>query len=243
MDKNANKQKTQFIVLGVLSAVLVLILVYNFLLKPVLDDCSELKDEIEANDMLKWSQMEEISFIPTYEEEIGQAKVALEERTAKLYEPMNSEDADIILLKRLTDSGLKALTLSVTSAVPLSELQPDEKYAPDSVETGVSVITASYEAEGSYSQLLSFIGLINSDPAVSVVSIEYSAAEEKKSSLVVGNGGFVNVAENNEVSEQQLTITVALDVYMFSPPVMPEPDTVDDIEGAYGFADSGAYSF
>ena len=216
--KMSKKQKNQLIFLAVLTAALVVVMYWQYLIVPLNTAIEELEEEIESNQMAAIEMNMEISTIADYEEMNEVLTAKLTEETKDLFPIMNTEDADIMLLNYIKKSGLSASTLQVSSNI--SEQQ----------ETGVYIITASYEAKGSYAQLLSLIKSINAEPAVVFTSINAAAQSVSESTLVIAPDGPQTVTGEKPASEEDMTFILDLAVFMYEAPVIP--DYFSDISGS-----------
>lgn len=209
------KKRNQVILLVALSAVLLAVVYWQYLLSPALTACNELTEEIYDNETRLSEMQNEVAAIPGYKREVDDVISRISGKTADLYPVMNTEDADIMLLKSMSSSGLSAASLSVTAA----SADADGKNARD---TGVYVITANYVAHGSYSSLLSFISKVNEMPAVVISSIEGTAVANEEKSLTIGGGGYQNNANKTPASESNMEFNITAQVYMYLAPDIPE---------------------
>lgn len=214
MTPSEKKKRSQVLILIVLSAVLAAVIYWQYLLSPTLTANSELEDEIANNQDRLADIQSEMMAMPGYERDIEDTLSRISAATAELYPIMNNEDADIMLLSSMAESGLSANSLSVDSA----SLSTEE----DAVNTGVYVITAAYEATGSYSALLSFISKVNDMPAVVISSVSGTAAEVEESAFVVGGGSAQTEVKKTPASEKNMTFEITAQVYMYQAPEIPE---------------------
>lgn len=215
MTQSERKKRRQVIILLALSVLLIGVVYWQYLLMPKLNACDELNSEIADNEDILADMQAEIIAIPGYERDIDDTISKIGEDAAELYPLMNNEDADIMILGNMEKSGLTASSLSVVTAAA-------ESSGKEPADTGVYVITASYEASGSYSALLSFISKMNELPAVSVGSVRASAAETENETYVVGNGKADTVKDTIDVSENDMTFEITVRVFMYAAPEIPD---------------------
>lgn len=208
------KKRNQVILLVALSAVLLAVVYWQYLLSPALTACDDLTEEIYDNETRLSEMQNEVAAIPGCKREIDDVISRISEKTADLYPVMNTEDADIMLLKSMTSSGLSAASLSVTFST-------DEESSTAN-DTGVYVITANYVAHGSYSSLLSFISKVNEMPAVVISFIEGTAVADEEKSLTIGGGGYQNNVQKTPASESSMEFNINAQVYMYLAPDIPE---------------------
>ena len=215
MTQSERKKRRQVIILLALSVLLIGVVYWQYLLMPKLTACDELNSEIADNEDILADMQAEIIAVPGYERDRDDTLSKIGEDTAELYPLMNNEDADIMILGSMEKSGLTASSLSVVTAAA-------ESSGKDPADTGVYVITASYEANGSYSALLSFISKMNELPAVSVGSVKASAAETENETYVVGNGRADTVKDTVDASENDMTFEITVRVFMYAAPEIPD---------------------
>lgn len=215
MTASEKKKRNQVILLVILSAVLLVVVYWQYLLSPLLTSCDELDEEIFDNEMLLSDMQSEIISIPGYERDIEDTFSRISEKTAELYPVMNTEDADMMLLSGMSSSGLSASSLSVSSASA-----GDEKDGSDN--TGVYIITAVYNAKGSYSSLLRFVSRVNDMPAVVISSVSGTAEASEDKSYTVTAGEALSDLTQTPASERDMTFEITVQVYMYSAPDIPE---------------------
>lgn len=203
MTQTEKKKRSQITMLIILSAVLLAVIYWQYLLYPMLTSCDELTNDIQDNEMQLAGIQSEIASIPGYERDISASLDEISAMTGDLYPVMNTEDADILLLSRITASGMTAETLGI-------EL---EEISGKNADTGVSRITAAYSAKGSYAQLINFVSSVNELPAVVINSVTGTATSRDDT----GTDGVSVPAGENDM-EFQLNISV----YMYQQPEIPE---------------------
>lgn len=215
MAKVSKKQKTQFIILGILSAALVVVIYWQYLLSPIKTECEELQSTIEDNEMLQMSVMLEVASINSLIDDNEALMKSLETRTADLYPVMNTDDVDIILLKYIQDSGFEVSSLSIGA-------EESTENAEGNSATGISTINATYSIAGSYKQLLSLIEKINTEPAVIITAITASSEEESEQVFEISADGGQNTTVTKPASEDNLTLEISFCVFMYEAPEIPE---------------------
>ena len=215
MTPSEKKKRRQVALLVILSAVLLAVVYWQYLLSPTLTACDELEEEIFDNETRLTDMQSEIIAIPGYKRDIGDVLSRIDQGTAELYPVMNTEDADIMLLKSMNSSGLSASSLFVSAA---AAGENDE----DGSSTGVYIITAVYEANGSYSSLLNFISRVNDMPAVVISSITGSAEAPEDTTYTLGTGGAQTEMKNTPASEKSMTFELTAYVFMYEAPEIPE---------------------
>ena len=215
MTPSEKKKRRQVVLLVVLSAVLLAVVYWQYLLSPTLTACDDLDEKISDNETRLADMQSEIIAIPGYERDTEDVITRIGESTAELYPIMNTEDADIMLLKSMNSSGLSASALSV-SASPAGENDGDGE------STGVYIITAVYEAAGSYSSLLNFIARVNGMPAVVISSITSNSAASEDKTYTPGAGGARTDVNNTPASEESMTFELTAQVFMYEAPEIPE---------------------
>lgn len=219
MTPSEKKKRNQVVLLVILSAVLLAVVYWQYLLSPTLTACDDLDNEIFDNETRLADMQSEIMAIPGYERDVDDTIARISEITADLYPVMNTEDADLMLLKSMSSSGLKASSLSVTAApAGGSGKESDE----DGNSTGVSVITAVYEASGSYSSLLNFISRVNDMPAVVITSVSGAAQSNTDSTYTLSNAGAQTEIKDTPASERDMTFELTAQVFMYETPEIPE---------------------
>lgn len=208
--KMNKKQKNQLILLVILTVALVIVMYWQYLIVPINNECEELKTEIEALEDEHLDMMMEIASVYSYKEEIAAHEAAIAKHTEKLFPLMNNEDADIMLLGYIKECGLHASTLSVSNTLG------------GEVTSGVYSITASYEAEGSYAQLRKLIEKINAEPAIVILGVSAIADGDTEDVVTMTENGPVTDSNLIPASEDEFSITIELQVFMYEAPVVPE---------------------
>lgn len=220
MAKMNKKQRTQVIILAILSVALVLVIYWQYMLSPLIKECEELSSDIEENEMQLMQTMLEIADISTDIEENEALLKSIAEQTEKLYPIISTDDADIILLKYITASGLSANSLSVAQS------------EASSAGTGIYVITAEYSVSGSYKQLRNLIEKLNTEPAIYITSVSAVSETESSEKLELSAAGGTTTTLKTPASEEDMSITLSISLYMYEAPVIPDyfkPDKKDDL--------------
>lgn len=208
MTQTEKKKRDQITLLIILSAVLLAVIYWQYLLYPMLTSCDDLTESIQDNETQLAEIQGEIMSIPGYERDISTSLEKISAMTAELYPIMNTEDADILLLSRISASGMSAETLSIGF----------EEISGKSTDfTGIYRITADYSAKGSYAQLISFIDSLNEMPAVVINSVTGTASEKDNSS-----SASTDNAETAAASENDMEFQLSISVYMYQAPEIPE---------------------
>lgn len=233
MTQSEKKKRRQIIILIILSVLLLAVVYWQYLLVPKMTACEELSNEIADNEITLSAIQGKVLAMPGYERDIDEALANIDESTADLYPVMNNEDADIMLLQRMEKCGLNASSLSVTAAAAGAD---EKKKSTDDDNTGVYVITAKYEAHGSYTSLLSFISEMNKLPAAVITSMKGTSAASEEKTYTVGGGRAETNITKQSASETDMTFELSIDVYMYQPPEIPDHfdvqrgDTSDDAD-------------
>lgn len=214
MTQTEKKKRNQITILIVLSAVLLAVIYWQYLLYPMITSCDELTESIQDNNTELAEIQSKIASIPGYERDISTTLDNLSEMTADLYPVMNTEDADIMLLSRLKSSGISAETLNIT----YEEISDENGGEP----TGISRITAEYSAKGSYAQLIRFISSMNGMPAVVINSVTGTASETNDKSFSVSTNGAETNTITTPASENDMEFQLNISVYMYQSPEIPE---------------------
>lgn len=224
MTASSAKQKKQFIVLSILVVLLVGVVYWQYLLSPIISECDELESKIEENRFQQLDVVSDIAGIPVYEDKNGEIFEKLSAETEKLFPIITNENADILILGYLNKSGLNARTLVISSGAPVSVSENDEE---ESKDTGIRIITASYEARGSYSSLRKFIEMKNSEPAIYITGITAVTKDDDNTSA---KDKTEFEAQSETVNENDLLITIGISLYMYETPSVPEHFEASDKE-------------
>lgn len=136
-----------------------------------------------------------------------------------------TDDADILILGYLNKSGLSARTLLISTGEPVSVAEDDSE---ENKDTGIRVISASYEAQGSYSSLRKFIEMINSEPAIYINGIAGVAQHDDVSAP---SDEAQTVPQAEMANENDLILSIDVSLYMYEAPSIPEHFEAQD-EGA-----------
>lgn len=209
--KMNKKQKNQLILLVLLTVALVIVMYWQYLIVPINNECEELKTEIEALEEEHLDMMMEIASVYSYKEEIAAHEAAIAKHTENLFPLMNNEDADIMLLGYIKECGLHASTLSVSNTL-----------GDEEVTSGVYSITASYEAKGSYAQLRKLIEKINAQPAIVILGVSAIADGDTEDIVTMTENGPVTEASIIPASEDDFSLSIEMQVFMYEAPVVPE---------------------
>lgn len=193
-ERKADKRRGELAALGILTAALTLILYLQFLLLPQLRRCSELSEKVEENSAALHSAMTEIGAAGAVKADNEDIMERLSAETEGLFSPINTDDADILLLGYIEKAGLSATALSVSR-------ETDEP-----TKTGVRTITAEYTVSGGYDGLVRLISDIAEQPAIAITDIYGSA----------------KAAENGIFAEDSMEFQLCFKVYMYEPPVIPK---------------------
>ncbi len=178
------KQRTEILVLMALSIILAAVLYVQFVLLPLMSECTELEERIgEEQFSLSVKKMDILSA-----ERLAADNEALRGRISyqrSLLSPhLSAEELDIRMMTHFVASGLSVLTLDIASVYD--------------VDTDISIHTAEYTAEGTYSSLLELISLVNCERGMAIDSISVRSDS---------TGG-------RAASSQRLIFTIGISLYM-----------------------------
>ena len=232
MAKMNKKQKTQFIFLAVLSVVLVIVIYWQYLLSPIMKECGELSSSIDENEIQLMNTMMTIGDMSVDIDENEALLKSIAEQTADLYPIINTDDADIIILKYISDCGLSASTLAIASS------------EPSAAGTGIFTINAEYGVSGSYKQLRALIEKLNTEPAICITGIAAAAEGKRTEVLEITHDGPATVTHEEPASEENMDVVLAISLYMYEAPVIPEyfkPEAKDDEDGIDEFFSPDAF--
>lgn len=235
------KKRRQVIILIILTIVLIAMAFWQYLMSPLLEEKSELQEQVSANEDKLTEMNNEILVAMGYERDIETTLSQISEETAELYPVMDNEDADMLLLSEINRCGLSAAVLSVSGG----EAEASGSTVGTSTtatETGVGKITAVYQVTGSYAQFVNFVAAMNKLPSVIIEDFTAAAAQEQTETYTVSASGASTDTVVTPASESSLTMQLSLSVYMYETPTIPETFAiVEESETAEAGTDESGY--
>ncbi len=186
MNRNSSKQKTEMLLLLILCMVLAAVLFLRFVIFPLMDDCKELEKSIGEQEFQLSLTMADISTNSIYEEENISLTADIKKLTEPLCGTMTSSQLDKMLNGYFKQNGLLPTSMECTENV---------------YDTGITVFSFEYTAEGSYLSLLDFISAINGESYLAIDNIEMKAIASD---------------DIDAVSSDKMKFTIKLSAYMLS---------------------------
>lgn len=181
-----SRQNAERFLLVILSVFLAAVVYVQFVLLPLIRECTRLEGEVGEAELSLALLQSDIRSSEGYTRENDELRAAVSGISAALLPAMGAEQLDIMITRYFEECGLSPKALEI------------EETGRDGVLTEIS---AEYNAEGSYSALLKFIERLSAEYAVEIRGIEMKAIIPE------------NV---RSASADRLSFTIRLSAYMLS---------------------------
>lgn len=188
MNKKTERQRAELMILCGLCIVLVVVVVFQMIVMPLLNDCSELEEKISEQEFSLSLVKADIASNNAYESENATLNGAIKDLTNDLYNSLTTEEFDAIVTDNYLSCGLVPKSLKCETTV---------------YETGIKIITAEYTADGAYSSWLDFVEMMGTAEAVSIDHIEMKALTDDSKAASADNMRFTFVLSAYIMTEVQ----------------------------------------
>lgn len=212
-------KKKEIIILFLLLWFLIGSLIVMYVIFPMADEFDTAEEELYFNQYEYQNMIVDSDMISDIEEENKKLEDDILEELSFLYEPMTTEEADIMLQKIFRKYNVSSESFTVIESEPIEKSEyfsvsetkkdttsSDEKEESQSLmTTGIKIMLANYTLSGEYNDILKIINEINKMPAVTIQNIEFKAEKEAETSFSITTDN--SSVENNDISQSQMTKT------------------------------------